>query len=166
MQMKYIKEYNDYNLSGIQSYLIDSTFDLLPFEYKRSLIIWLYEGDIVDWSFYEKIDWINDIDKVNILINDYSKTHGNKKFVYGIIPSDLLKNEVVKRLINIGDIPDNVSSWDDYQKWYNDKTNHNNSIFPIIINDESDELIVDGWHRFHSYIKKGFKDIPVVGFIN
>jgi hypothetical protein len=136
------------------------SFEELPFEYKKSLIIYFYEGDVVDWSINNTIDEIskND-DLVNILINDYISVgrNKNKSFAYGLIPMQILTKEITKRM--------GFKTFQEYHNWYNDNTDHKDSILPIILSFDNEELIEDGWHRFHSYYKKGIKEVPAVAFM-
>jgi hypothetical protein len=134
-------------------------FSELPKEYQTALIVYFYEGDVADWSLDEPIEKIlNDENLLNVLIDDYQKIKRNrhKSFGYGEIPSELLTVAVTKRL--------GYNSWDDYHTNYihSDNTDHGNSVIPIIMNFDNEELIEDGWHRFHSYIRKGMKLIPSV----
>ena len=57
-------------------------------------------------------------------------------------------------------------SFQEYHEWYGDNTDHGDSIFPIIIEPDCGEYIVDGWHRFHSYVRKGIDKIPYVEYIS
>jgi hypothetical protein len=34
--------------------------------------------------------------------------------------------------------------------------------WPVIMSNEDDETLQDGWHRFHIYVSNGHKDIPVI----
>lgn len=136
------------------------SFSELPFEYKKSLIIYFYEGDVVEWSINNPIDEISKNDNlINTLINDYTSVgrNKNKSFAYGLVPIGVLTKEVSKRL--------GYKTFQEYHEWYNDDTDHKNSVLPIIISFDNDELIEDGWHRFHSYYRKGIKKIPTVMFM-
>jgi hypothetical protein len=42
---------------------------------------------------------------------------------------------------------------------------HGKSVLPVILDFDNDELIEDGWHRFHGYYDKGLKKVPVVVFM-
>ncbi len=44
------------------------------------------------------------------------------------------------------------------------EASHGDSLFPIIVDDEDEEYIVDGWHRFNFYLSKNYNTIPVIGF--
>lgn len=136
------------------------SFEELPFEYKKSLIIYFYEGDVMEWSINNPIDEIskND-DLINILINDYISVGRNRhnSFAYGLVPMQILTKEVAKRM--------GFKTFQEYHEWYNDNTDHKDSVLPIIVSFDNEELIEDGWHRFHSYYRKGMKQIPVIAFM-
>ena len=68
----------------------------------------------------------------------------------------LIEDEVTERL--------EWDSFENYHKWYGDEqTDHGDSVLPIIIDFDDEELIIDGWHRFHSYVRKGLNKVPVLG---
>ena len=141
-------------------YLKTVSFSELPYQYKKSLIIYFYEGDIVKWSINNSIDEISKDDNlIDILINDYISVgrNKNKSFAYGLVPTEILTKEITKRM--------GFKTFKEYHEWYNDNTEHGDSILPIILSLDNEELIEDGWHRFHSYYRKGIKKIPVVVFM-
>lgn len=39
---------------------------------------------------------------------------------------------------------------------------HGDSVYPLISSCDPYEWIIDGWHRFHSYVKYGIQDIPIL----
>ena len=137
-----LKEEN--NILKLSSYLEVEPFYKLPYKYKKSLMIFRNEGVVNDEDIKE-------------LITDELKTKFKyKSFYIGDVPRDLIKEEVTKRL--------DWDNFEDYHKWYGDKkTDHGDSILPIIIDFDDEEFIIDGWHRFHSYVRKGLNKIPVLG---
>lgn len=55
------------------------------------------------------------------------------------------------------------ANFDEYHKWYiegGDIPQHE-SLWPIILSGDA-EIILDGWHRFHSYVDKGIQVVPCV----
>lgn len=138
-------------------------FKELPFEYQRSLIIYMYEGPVVDWSLDLDRDAVaKDDNLIKILIKDYMSVgrNKNKSFAYGMVPMKSLIKEITERL--------GYDSFDEYHMDYvgsNYTPKHKNSVWPIILNVDNDELIEDGWHRFHDYYRKGLKKVPVVMFM-
>ena len=136
-------------------------FKDLPFEYQRSLIIYMYEGDVVDWSVDLDRDKVakND-DLIKTLIKDYMSVGRNKSklFAYGLVPMKKLTKEIAERM-----------GYDSFEEYHKDYTSDNritkhkkDSVWPIILDKDNDELIEDGWHRFHHYYKMGLTKVPVV----
>ena len=135
----------------------------LPFEYQRSLIIYMYEGPVVDWSLDLNRDVISKNDElIKVLIDDYMSVgrNKNKSFAYGIVSMKDLTREIAERM--------GYDNFNDYHKDYvgsNYVQIHKDSVWPIILNPDNDELIEDGWHRFHDYYSRGLKKVPVVMFM-
>jgi len=136
-----------------------ATFDNLPLDYQIGLMTYMYEGKPVEWSINDSVDWVNDIGKIKILIADYSKVYGNKKFKFGLYKTQKLINKVIDCL--------GIDDWKEYHDSYmsTNKVNYTDTIYPVIVNNENDEFIEDGWHRFHYYIHRGYDSIPVI-FLN
>lgn len=147
-------------------------FKDMPFEFQRSLIIYGGEDGTVDWTEFdispiedectlidnesEGIDWIEDIDTVKTWIDDYSKVYADRKFRVGTISIEEVKEKVIQG--------NGFDDFDEYHEWFGDNTDHGNSVFPIVTS-KTKEYIEDGWHRFHSYVRKGLKEIPFVEYI-
>ena len=55
---------------------------------------------------------------------------------------------------------------DDYAAWYAEATDvpdHGpDQRWPVLLSDNDEETLVDGWHRLHSYLRAGHADIPCV----
>lgn len=134
------------DLGEIKDYLQVEPFEKLPHAYQKSLMIFRNEGVTLDSDLQE-------------LISDEMKTSGRiKEYYSGEVPIELIKDEVAKRL--------GWENFEDYHKWYGDEqTYHGDSVLPIIIDFDDEEMIIDGWHRFHSYVRKGLRQIPVLGII-
>jgi len=127
----------------IYNYLQPEMFDNLPYEYKKSLMIFRNEGVG------------NNDEMINELLDELTKSEKRKVFYYGEVPIDLIKDEVKDRM--------GYKTFDEYHKWYGDDTDHGDSVLPVIIDFDDEELIIDGWHRFHSYVRKGLDNVPVLG---
>ena len=145
-----------------------STFNELPYEYKRGLMTYMISGEPVEWEEDTpfNVDWFNE-DEVNYIIDQYAKVYGNKKFLYGIM--DI--NDIIEGIRDDYEGLD-FDDFNKYHKWYRKqgKVDHGDSVFPIILSSDESiengfEFIEDGWHRFHSYVDKGIKNIPVVKFV-
>ena len=160
--MKYLKTYENFNNLEL------SSFDDLPDLYKKGLIIYVSEGEPVEWSVDKPIEEIlNNQELLNQIINDYSKVYGDKKFLFGIMSID----DIIKGIGYIDD-DDEFDTFEEYHKWYQsmNKANHGDSVLPIILTSDKNlsegyEFIEDGWHRFHYYYSKNIKSIPVVKFL-
>lgn len=144
---------------GLNNNLKVSTFDNLPIDYKKGVLIWMYEGDKVDWSVDDVTDWVNDR-RIHKLINEYSKEYGNESWEFGLISTSLIINKVTQWIKDDG----YYKSFDEFHKAYQstNSSNHGNSILPIIVSDNNPEYIDDGWHRFNFYITKGYSQIPIL----
>lgn len=139
-------------------------FKDMPFLFQKSIIIYGGEDGIVDWSVVpawataNTVDW-NDDENIQIWIDDYIEVYGDREFRIGEIDTEKLKERIVKNPTFCYD------SFEEYYEWYNDDTDHGDSVFPIVVSEQNDEYIEDGWHRFHSYIRKGMKKIPFVEYL-
>jgi len=144
-----------------------STFNNLPYEYKRGLMTYMVSGEPVEWeedvpADPSLVNWFNE-DEVNYIINQYANVYGNKKFLYGIMDV----NDIIEGIRNDYEELD-FDNFNEYHKWYREesKEDYGDSVFPIILSPNNGfEFIEDGWHRFHSYVDKGIKNIPVIKLI-
>lgn len=159
--MKYIKTFELHSAMTIDSYLKKSTFDDLPLDFKKGLMTWMVEGDPVEWTFDGVVtDWINDNDVINDVIADYSREKGNQEFTFGFVPTDLIIEKLTPIIID-------ELGYDSFEEWHQayqstNPSNHGDSLFPIIVDDQWEEWIQDGWHRFNYYLSKNLKTIPVI----
>jgi hypothetical protein len=159
--MKYIKLFENY--SSIDNYLKESTFDNLPLDFKKGIMTWMVEGDVVEWTYEGEIDdWVNG-ENVIQMIGDYSREKGEQKFLYGFVPVNLIIEKITEWIDSEGDY-ENFEEWRAAYQSTND-ADHGNSLFPIIVDDDNEEYIDDGWHRFNYYLSKGIKNIPVIKFV-
>jgi hypothetical protein len=81
------------------------------------------------------------------------------KFGYALIPTEALAAAIGGG--SDGDWPD----FPTYHQWYLDQghmPDYTKQAFAVILDADDDEVIWDGWHRFHDYVRKGFKTIPCV----
>jgi len=57
-------------------------------------------------------------------------------------------------------------SWADYHAWYCSQSNiprhGRENRWPSLVWTETDEVLMDGWHRLHSYFRAGHATIPLV----
>ena len=148
-----------------------STFNNLPYEYKRGLMTYMVSGEPVEWeedvpADPSLVNWFNE-DEVNYIIDQYANVYGNKKFLYGIMDV----NDIIEGIRDDYE-SEGYNDFNKYHKWYRktNKEDHGDSVFPIILSSDKSirngsEFIEDGWHRFHSYVSKGIKNIPVIKFV-
>ena len=135
-------------------------FDSLPDDYKRGWVIFQHEGSLVEWSIDDGIsDWVND-PKVKVLIDDYSKAFGDIEITFGILQLDY----IIEKLNSWIKYETCHKDFNEWQEWYQsgETPNHGGSIFPIIVQEDWEEYIWDGWHRFSYYVDKGLTDIPAI----
>ena len=98
----------------------------------------------------------------------FVKKYGRCRFGISEIPSEVL----AEKIMNMEDIKKEFKSFMDYHKWYKKGgiPRHNNSNrWPCIIDSTTDpiynEVLEDGWHRFHRYIEAGHKTIPCISYL-
>lgn len=67
-----------------------------------------------------------------------------------------------------GEIGRDFKTWTSYHKWYVSQggiPDHGTSVWPITLStDDTEDPILDGSHRLHSYFRKGLKMIPVIWY--
>lgn len=84
-----------------------------------------------------------------------------KKYGYGIIAT----SDIIECVMNDEDIKD-FKSFAEYHDWYDVDVIHPiqdiDKRWAVLIDNE---IIVDGWHRFHSYINSGYNEIPVIYYL-
>ena len=140
-----------------------SIFSSMPINYKIGVVIRAYEvNEDVEWSITEKnIDWLNDKETIDTLISDYNKHYPDREFSYGLVPTDYLIKKV-----SASDVVEDYDNFYQYHRVYSstNPAKHKDANIPILVNDDEDEFIEDGWHRFHRYIDLGVKEIPVVSY--
>ena len=117
----------------------------------------MVEGDPVEWTFYGDIDWMGG-DIVDNVISDYSREKGGTVYEYGYVPTNLIIEKITPIIIDLG-----YDTFDEWHKAYQstNPANHGDSQFPIIVSDNCDEYIEDGWHRFNYYLTK-YDTTPVI----
>lgn len=144
-------------------------FGKLPRDYQLAIVIYCQECK-VSWDgvpeelqFGGSIDWVRDMKTTNTLIKNYNKEFGKERFLFGVVPMELITKRVGA---SVDKFDDAFSTFDDWHKHYRDTggaVDHGNSVLPIIMADNGHEGgIDDGWHRFNSYVAKGLKAVPVV----
>lgn len=158
--MRYLQLFESFNRLQV------SLFSEMPRNYQIGVVIRAYEvNEDVEWSTtLGNIDWINDTEVVNQIISDYSNHYPNKRFAYGLVPTNILIDKVCASEDSA--IHDYDGGWYEYHQAYSSTNNAKHTSFeiPILVDDSDSEFIEDGWHRFHWYIKSGLKEIPIVSY--
>lgn len=99
-------------------------------------------------------------------IDFYIDKYGNEKFGKVNIPTKTLAKEIFERHFDISkdykSIEDYVKSYDLYRDTPYHKSNNR---WPVILSEFDDEVLEDGWHRFHCYYRRKDKSIPCVFFV-
>lgn len=121
----------------------DLTFRELPIEYKKALLEYNYMR-------FETLEEVEAFYTNRIL------------FTMEIIHIEEAKKRCMEFPFDAGDF----KSFNEYHEWYSaggDVPDHGDSMYPVI-EGGVDEWLDDGWHSFHSYVKKRVKEIPVLIF--
>jgi len=150
--------------SLISNDYIVKTFSELPTPFQMAIIWYMaVEGDAWDKVDLPNINEDNFKNRFNDFLPDFVKNYGDKKLGVAYLNSDKICNSVM----HDPEIAEEFSSWSEYHSWYTSGSTPNhpdNDLWPVILSDDS-ETIHDGWHRFHSYIRKNIATIPAVFFM-
>jgi hypothetical protein len=85
----------------------------------------------------------------------YVKTYGQE--VFGYIASLSLSALCAAVMLDEG-MEEWNRDWDAYHRWYMEKAQKHpitNTDWPVIIGSFPDEILQDGWNRFHQYVEMG-----------
>ena len=113
------------------------TFNELSYEYKQALVEYMYM----------------DLEEVRV----YFEKH---RFTEEWISIE----EAINRCMTLSADLEVYESFADYHESYfsvGDVPNHGDSMYPVIEGGDW-EWLLDGWHRFHSYVRYGKTEIPVL----
>lgn len=95
-------------------------------------------------------------------VEEVEAFYKDELFTFEMIDIEEAKRRCMQFPFDAGDF----YSFEEYHQWYiegGDIPDHGDSIYPVIEGGHN-EWLDDGWHRFHSYVKKGFQKIPVLSF--
>jgi len=151
--------------SLISNDYIVKTFSELPTPFQMAIIWYMaVEGDAWDKVDLPNINEDNFKNGFNDFLPDFVKIYGDRKLGVAYLKSDKICGSVMQD----PEIAEEFSSWSEYHSWYTSGSTPNhpdNDLWPVILSDDDSETIHDGWHRFHSYIRKNIATIPAVFFM-
>lgn len=83
---------------------------------------------------------------------------------YARLPMTVLKQAVFAQVS--AEDPDAYADFEKYHRWYlrHAPVKHHKQVWAVIADPGSDEIITDGWHRFHDYVRSGVTVVPVAWF--
>lgn len=93
-------------------------------------------------------------------LEEVEEFYKNRLFDFEMLTLEEAKRRCMQFPFDAGDFP----TFEEYHQWYidgGDIPDHGDSVYPSIEGGHN-EWLDDGWHRFHSYVKKGFQFIPVL----
>lgn len=116
-------------------------------------------------KYWDKIDSIaKRVLKTSKGMQFYLDKYGDEKFGYANIPTSALKEAYMKAEWGADSFGCNWKDFKDYSNWYKENQDcpkHSpKNKWPCILSTHSEELLEDGWHRFHRYIELGCRKIP------
>lgn len=120
-------------------------FEQLPLEYQKACRVYC-------------IDNFDD--------DDFLKHMANYHFLIAEVPVELIKQRIMESFAMNNDCEE-FKSFADWAKWYQsygDIPDHGDSRWACILSSFEDECFEDGWHRFQSYLIKGYETIPVIAW--
>lgn len=100
----------------------------------------------------------------HVLLHEYVREYGEMLFGVIDLPAQRLKQAVMAN----PEIAAEHTSWEEYSAWYcgvGDVPEHGHeNRWPVILSQDNCETLLDGWHRFHSYMRSGCSDVSAVFF--
>jgi len=97
----------------------------------------------------------------------YVEEYGREKFGVGRIPTGQMLKYFWE--YNTDSMRDEFETWEAYHAWYRKNCgipkHGTRSRWTCIMSGMDDELLQDGWHRFHSYVSLGCRDIPIIYYV-
>lgn len=146
------------------SYTLQRFADL-PQPYQLALI-WFMAVDGGAWDSVELPD-VSEADLKSMMagwLPKYVALYGESLFGVACPSARAVQDAVMRD----PDIAQEFPSWAEYHTWYlgaGDVPTHlKTDRWPVILSDDDSEMLRDGWHRFHSYIRAGALEIPAVFF--
>jgi hypothetical protein len=96
-----------------------------------------------------------------VLIEHADLLWGENEYSLSLLPIDLATAFIMKYS---PDLLEEHGSYDAYHKDYCGEhvPNHKDNSWPVLAMPSCDEALLDGWHRFSSYVRDGYKEIYFV----
>jgi hypothetical protein len=151
--------------------LIGSDYQILPF----SQLPVPYQLAVAWYMGMEGDAWEVDIEGAQTDTTDpmvafeaslprFVEAYGHERFGITTITAQQAKDGLMSNT----DIAQDFQSFEDYQKWYLDHCDvpeyGEEGRWPVILGYGDDEVLYDGYHRLHSYLRADHADVPVIFF--
>lgn len=92
----------------------------------------------------------------------YVQQYGDTQWTVANLPTTHVQAAVMAD----PEIAESHETWADYAAWYagaSDVPEHGEeNRWPVLLADDDEETLVDGWHRLHSYARAGHSTIPCI----
>lgn len=102
-----------------------------------------------------------------LAIEEYLGEGEDERFGYVEIPMRALAAEIMKDAWN--KVHGEFATFDQYHAWYvsgGDVPKYKRTArWPVLLSDDDDETLQDGWHRLHDYYRQGARTVPAVYFV-
>ncbi len=94
----------------------------------------------------------------------FMRHYGHEKFGTVTLPMDELCREIFERT---PDIRSDFRTFKEYCKWYEcmnltKSDRRHRTVWPVILSSTDDDVLQDGWHRFHVYRIQGREHVPAL----
>lgn len=160
MQAKNAADRMDSLLAGAYSIV---PFSQLPEPYQMA-ILWRNVIDCGGWEAVELPDWGTEEEikpALAELLPRFMGPYGDE--LYGVAMLEV--QALTMAVMEDEDIAGSYGSWAQYHGAYiafDTPEYPATDRWPVILSSDDYETILDGWHRFHSYVRDGADEIPVI----
>lgn len=151
----------------INQNLTKKTFEELSLSHQKAIIQWMViDGE--DWAdlipeiFFSSYNDGWKEDEWHSVISEIVKHKGLTEFTFVSVPTEYLTDYIFK---NNPYINDDYQSWQEYHQSYikTDMPDHSiSNPWACFFSFSDDEVILDGWHRLHCYVKNKMTEIPLI----
>jgi len=97
------------------------------------------------------------------------RKYGRVRFGVVRVPRQVLETECVRNFLSASDKHNQTwETFEEYHQWYMEDSvveNHGDSVWPVILNCFPDEILQDGWHRFHHYVENRLETVPCLYYV-